>query len=176
MAKITQDHYFSPRPKRSNKPKLARIGTLFVHLDEESVASWFYARATDQRGTIEKAQKEYAKVIKDFVKKDLEKKGFKGVKINWSQKAGCSCGCSPGYTLKAEGHKNQEAFKEYSLNRRIPKSYAIRYDFGEGKLSRRAKKDPDDRSGLGEYYLKAFGFKVPEKKTLATTKEFNKYS
>jgi len=30
----------------------------------------------------------------------LKKKGLKPEKITWSQKAGCSCGCSPGFILK----------------------------------------------------------------------------
>jgi len=29
--------------------------------------------------------------------------GFEDVKASWSQKAGCSCGCSPGFVLRGPG-------------------------------------------------------------------------
>lgn len=157
---------YAPTYGRTPKEvKFARIGTLFIHLDDETVDSWFKARATGNRGPIEKAKKEYGKQIKDIVKRDLEKSGFTGVKITWSQKAGCSCGCSPGYVIKATGHKNSEAFRSFALNRLFSKSYFIRYDFESGALHRKTKKDIDDRSGSSSIFLKDFGFDVSDRKT-----------
>lgn len=34
----------------------------------------------------------------------FEQLGLESVKFNWSQYAGCSCPCSPGFILKTTGH------------------------------------------------------------------------
>lgn len=40
------------------------------------------------------------KVYRSFVLKALELLGLDEPKIGWSQKAGCSCGCSPGFIVQ----------------------------------------------------------------------------
>lgn len=39
---------------------------------------------------------------KVMVENELVERGIKFEKITWSQKAGCSCGCSPGFVVKGE--------------------------------------------------------------------------
>jgi hypothetical protein len=36
----------------------------------------------------------------------LKQAGLEDVKFRWSQTAGCSCGCSPGFILESSAHKD----------------------------------------------------------------------
>ena len=60
----------------------------YVFLDEETVAQNFGARFN----------RPY-KVYRPLVLKALEDLGIEGAKISWRQKAGCTCGCSPGFVI-----------------------------------------------------------------------------
>jgi len=39
---------------------------------------------------------------KPFVLKALEMFGVRADSVGWSQKAGCNCGCSPGFVVKGQ--------------------------------------------------------------------------
>jgi hypothetical protein len=120
---------------------LNRIGTLYVYLDDETVMSWFKARMTGQRGKVEDGKKEYAKLVVADVKEDLSRMGFLGVEIKFNRKAGCSCGCSPGWEIKATGHKKDRAVMHQIMCITPPKDRGqfLVYHFEKGKLSRKAK-------------------------------------
>lgn len=94
--------------------KKYRIGA--VYLDTGSVKDWFMARATGQR---EKSlARKKAKIAKIEMKKQIIRKlnplGFADITIQWSQKAGCRCGCSPGYIIKAGVNtRKKDLFEDY---------------------------------------------------------------
>jgi hypothetical protein len=151
-----------------------RLGTLFVSTGNETVMSWFVARASGQRGTVEEAKKAYAKLILSTVKDDLTKLGFSGIELKWSRKAGCRCGCSPGYAIKVSGHKKPAVMS--ALGQVKEKSYFIRYDFEDGKLGRRANPVTINNSrysytdSSSVEVLRLLGIRGD--KTIATTKDF----
>lgn len=44
--------------------------------------------------------------IKPLVVEELKKAGIIDAKLRWSQKAGCACGCSPGFIITSFGRLN----------------------------------------------------------------------
>jgi hypothetical protein len=81
----------------SERP-MARV-RLFVNVANVSVAEWLFARATGKSLPI---HKEYRKLL-PLIKIDLCLPA--NVKASWSQKAGCGCGCSPGFLLDVHPDK-----------------------------------------------------------------------
>lgn len=164
-----------------------RIGLLLLYTPDESVMSWFEARATGKRYDIEKAQKEYSKQIQDFVKKDLEKRGFKDITLRWSQRAGCSCGCTPGYIIKAKSYK-KKSIEPYSARKNCKNTDKdiIKYVFNKGKLQffisdgtsfvppQGGRRGYMKKDLLKIRRLESFNLKLGLSKTIATTKEFTK--
>jgi hypothetical protein len=73
---------------------------IYIHPESFSVAQNFIDRA--YRGGAVEPHKIYRKLVLPEV---LEKLGLPadGVKFGWSRKAGCSCGCSPGFVCNS-GH------------------------------------------------------------------------
>lgn len=51
---------------------------------------------------------QYREIMPQILKKYQEETGYMPEKVRWSQKAGCSCGCSPGFIVDA--HYNREVF------------------------------------------------------------------
>lgn len=51
---------------------------------------------------------QYKEVLPQILAKFKEETGYMPEKVRWSQKAGCSCGCSPGFIVDA--HYNREVF------------------------------------------------------------------
>ena len=45
----------------------------------------------------------YKKVVVPAVVAEFKKKGFRVEGMSWSQKAGCPCGCSPGFRFATQG-------------------------------------------------------------------------
>ena len=43
---------------------------------------------------------EYRKLLPEILKAFEEKTGYKPEKVSWSQRAGCPCGCSPGFIIQ----------------------------------------------------------------------------
>lgn len=176
----------------------SRIGSLYVYLDDESIMSWFKARASGQRGAVEEGKKEYAKQIISTVKEDLHKMGFIQVEIKFNRKLGCSCGCSPGFEIKAAGHRKDLAVMHEIMCITPPaeKRKFLVYRFEKGKLTRTARviehtvqrtrvgsrliggkrvktKDPYSYSYWDSYSAQALKvLNLPEEQTIATTKDF----
>jgi hypothetical protein len=71
---------------RRNQDTRSRQGRVYVVLNHETILEnlvWRRARPHQ--------------LWKPIVKRELEKHGIHVEKLSWSQKAGCSCGCSPGF-------------------------------------------------------------------------------
>ncbi len=47
---------------------------------------------------------------KEVIPEVLKRMGCPDAKVSWSQKAGCSCGCSPGFIVKHPGHVPKDVF------------------------------------------------------------------
>jgi len=78
--------YWATSPREYNaRPRV------YVHVKDESVLENF-AKRFDRPITL----------YREAAKLGLEKLNISG-KLRWSQKAGCSCGCSPGFILKEQG-------------------------------------------------------------------------
>lgn len=45
-------------------------------------------------------------VWRPYVEKALKAEGIEFEKVSWNRKAGCSCGCSPGFVIKGPGGRN----------------------------------------------------------------------
>lgn len=55
-------------------------------------------------------QRPYTTYRKELIPEILERSGLsKDTKVSWSQKAGCACGCSPGFIIQ-DGPWGQEIF------------------------------------------------------------------
>ena len=120
---------------------MAKIGGIYVLLDEETVMSWFQARASGQREYVETARQEFAQEkVLPVIRLDLEKLGFQGIKFRWNQKCGCGCGCSPGYDIQIQTHEKAPYFAEdirYSRTGKGIESWSIDYWYEKGKVHRR---------------------------------------
>jgi hypothetical protein len=118
---------------------MRKLGTLSIWLDDQTVMSWFAARASHNTEPVLNRQKEIGRELVAKVKKDLVGLGFSGIQIAWSQYAGCSCGCSPGYAIRVDNHHRSSARVIELLEKKEGASYAleINYFFQAGKLKRR---------------------------------------
>lgn len=50
-----------------------------------------------------------------LVLEELSKAGFKDATIRWSQKAGCECGCSPGFIWSNGANFPCDLFMDYTI-------------------------------------------------------------
>jgi hypothetical protein len=74
----------------------------FFHKGETVLENFFYGR-------INRPQKEYRKLLPEVFKR-LEREPLE---VKWSQNAGCSCGCSPGFIVK--GMKGVDIFVDVKV-------------------------------------------------------------
>ncbi|MHA1333217.1 MAG: hypothetical protein ACTSPL_03980 [Candidatus Odinarchaeia archaeon] len=80
---------------------MSRIGEVYIWPEEKTVLLWFQARITGTRGKVEAVEKLIFKKLRSWLEKNLSKLGYKNIKFRWSRKAGCPCGCSPGFIINA---------------------------------------------------------------------------
>jgi hypothetical protein len=68
-----------------------KAGRVYVWLKGENVLENFVARHNRPH-----------QVYRDYLVDALERVGasLEGCTVNWSQKAGCGCGCSPGFVVR----------------------------------------------------------------------------
>lgn len=145
---------------------MIRVGTAHVSLPDETIMSWFKARAFGDRGTVEEGRKAYAKQILSEVHKDLKKLGFTGdVTIKWDRYAGCSCGCSPGYVIKVSGHRSKTTWE--ALNKVKPqlRGNLINYSFYQDKLTRTAGEVKDSHMQRTKEYVRGSDGKLRSYRT-----------
>lgn len=67
----------------------AQYPRVFIHLDGETL--WENLENRHDRPVV---------AYRNLTKFALTELGFEDFKINWSQRAGCTCPCSPGFILK----------------------------------------------------------------------------
>lgn len=67
--------------------KINGCSIVYVYVKGESVIEQLYARKHRPH-----------QALRPIVKAELEKHGIKGT-LRWSQRAGCSCPCSPGFLI-----------------------------------------------------------------------------
>ena len=71
---------------------------IFIHITASSVLEHILSRYVNP-----------VKLYKKFLPTILQQSNMaKNLTIKWSQKAGCQCGCSPGFIV--EGHQGQNLF------------------------------------------------------------------
>lgn len=85
IAKITRRDHRDRRVRSRSKTRV------FVHLKGESIRNDIVNRRTRP-----------AKLWKPFAVRAAEAMGLKFESLSWSQKAGCKCGCSPGFIVKGD--------------------------------------------------------------------------
>jgi len=81
-----------------SEPKRTTSHAYFFH-DKESIADNF----------VNRRQRPY-EVYKYLLLELLHKEGITGVKPQWRQRCGCSCGCSPGFVLQGLNNFHKDFF------------------------------------------------------------------
>ena len=112
---------------------MRKIGMFSIWGNTETIMSWFKDRASGQRGETEADRRGIGKIFFPTIKSDLRKLGFTFGKMRWSSKAGCSCGCSPGYLIFAENRSKKVQAIIDSMQG--PKNI-LHYFYEKGKLTR----------------------------------------
>jgi hypothetical protein len=86
--------------KKDKREAYTRI--YFFHEKETILENLFFGRRN-------RPQKEYRKLLPEVFKR-LDKEPME---VKWSQQAGCSCGCSPGFIVK--GMKGVDVFVDLKV-------------------------------------------------------------
>lgn len=104
IKKAQEDHnlvVLSVSIKKASFKNAGRKTRIYVWLEDESVLEQLFARKYRPVALFKKEVLPRAtKAIERYIKRELTEAEAKAV---WSQRAGCNCGCSPGFILGLTG-------------------------------------------------------------------------
>ncbi len=61
----------------------------------------------------------YRRAARLLLDQHTQFKALRGVKLSWSEKCGCACGCSPGFILKQEDSSNIDIFVTVTVEKKV---------------------------------------------------------
>lgn len=87
------------------KERLTNRPRIYIFPRDESIAEQFFNRK----------ERPYKIWRKEVLPQVWEQLGIDSAKVRWSQYAGCSCPCSPGFII-TEGYSGSDVFVNVSAN------------------------------------------------------------
>lgn len=100
------------RGYRKGMPNSDRRGRVHLFVKDWNVMEDFLLRVTKEAGRCDEVSMFRRDVLPEVVKQlDLPEE----TKFRWSRKAGCSCGCSPGFVCKTDALNGQNVFVDYDV-------------------------------------------------------------
>ena len=99
-----------PEVDRYKRP-VARKGRVYLWLSKESILENLLLRVTGENCH------PVSLFRRDVIPEILKEAGIegKGPKFSWSRKAGCNCGCSPGFIVDGPELYGKDVFIDYDI-------------------------------------------------------------
>lgn len=117
--------------RRDYQGRYGRQPRVYVSVEDESLIE-----------NLENRRNRPVKVYRDIVKQALQEVEIGVEKLRWSQHAGCTCACSPGFVLTTSGNTYRDAYMMIDMWVTVKKQALV---FNNGDIT------PLENYGFGEF-------------------------